>query len=183
MEFIKTKIEGLLLIKPDVWKDDRGYFFESYQAERYAEQGIDKVFVQDNEAFSGKNVLRGLHYQLPPYDQDKLVRVVKGTIIDVAVDIRPHSPTYGEYHSVVLSEENKYQFFVPVGFAHGYVCLTDEVIFAYKCSNYYAKEHEGGIRFDDPAINIDWHINLDDAIVSERDKNLPPFGDHIPWSA
>lgn len=181
MNFIQTDIKGLLVIEPDIWKDNRGYFYESYQAERYEAAGIRCPFVQDNEAFSGKGVLRGLHYQLPPFGQAKLVRIIQGSVLDIAVDIRPESPTFGHYHSILLSGENKKQFFIPQGFAHGYVCLSDEVIFSYKCSNYYSKEHEGGIRFDDPTINIDWTLPLDTVTVSDRDLHLPFFGQHRLW--
>lgn len=181
MKVIKTDIDGLVIIEPDVWHDSRGYFFESYQTFRYQAAGIDCEFVQDNEALSSLGVLRGLHYQLPPYGQSKLVRIAKGNILDVAVDIRPESPTFGQHHSVILSAENKRQFFIPEGFAHGYVCLSDEVIFSYKCSNIYAREHEGGIRFDDPKLNIDWNFDLELVQVSDRDLLLPGFGDHRKW--
>jgi len=181
MKIVTTEIDGLIIIEPAIWSDSRGYFFESFQAERYEKAGIDVPFVQDNEAFSSKGVLRGLHYQLPPFTQDKLVRVISGSILDVAVDIRPASPTYGKYCSVMLSGENKKQFFVPGGFAHGYICLTDDVIFAYKCSNYYSKDHEGGIRYDDPTVGIDWQFDLNDAVISEKDLILPTFGEHRKW--
>ena len=183
MNFIQTDIKGLLVIEPDVWKDNRGYFYESYQAERYQTAGIKCDFVQDNEAYSGRGVLRGLHYQLPPYGQAKLVRIVHGTVLDIAVDIRPESPTFGKYHSVLLSGDNKKQFFIPQGFAHGYLCLSDEVIFSYKCSNFYSKEHEGGIRYDDQVLQLDWQLDGINAIVSDRDLNLPPFGQHRKWPA
>ena len=181
MNIIKTEIDGLVIIEPDVWKDDRGYFYESYHAERYHDAGIICTFVQDNEAFSGKGVLRGLHYQLPPFGQAKLVRIVQGSILDIAVDIRPKSATYGHYHAVFMSGENKRQFFIPQGFAHGYVCLSEEVIFSYKCSNVYSKEHEGGIRFDDATLNIDWQLDQGSVVVSERDQHLPGFGQHRLW--
>jgi dTDP-4-dehydrorhamnose 3,5-epimerase len=181
MNIIKTDIDGLLIIEPDVWKDERGYFYESYHAERYHAAGIKCTFVQDNEAFSGKGVLRGLHYQLPPFGQAKLVRIIQGSILDIAVDIRPRSSTFGQYHAVYLSDENKLQFFIPQGFAHGYVCLSEEVIFSYKCSNVYAKEYEGGIRFDDTTLGIDWQSDLSSVVVSERDQNLPGFGQHRLW--
>lgn len=181
MNLIETDIDGLIIIEPDVWKDDRGYFYESYHAERYKAAGIECIFVQDNEAFSGKGVLRGLHYQLPPFGQAKLVRIVQGRVLDIAVDIRPQSQTYGRYHAVLLSGENKRQFFIPQGFAHGYVCLSDEVIFSYKCSNVYSKAHEGGILFADPTLNIDWQLDLSSVIVSERDQHLPGFGQHRLW--
>ncbi|MCL4112332.1 UNVERIFIED_CONTAM: hypothetical protein GTU68_015062 [Idotea baltica] len=181
MKIVTTEIDDLIIIEPAIWSDSRGYFFESFQAERYEKAGIDVTFVQDNEAFSSKGVLRGLHYQVPPFAQDKLVRVISGSILDVAVDIRSGSPTYGQYCSVMLSGENKKQFFVPGGFAHGYICLTDDVVFAYKCSNYYSKDHEGGIRYDDPSIGIDWQFDLTEAVISEKDLILPNFGDHRKW--
>ncbi|MCB0685526.1 MAG: dTDP-4-dehydrorhamnose 3,5-epimerase [Saprospiraceae bacterium] len=181
MNFQETDIKGLVIIEPDIWKDNRGYFYETFQQQRYVDSGIRCNFVQDNEAFSGKGVLRGLHYQLPPFGQAKLVRIIHGSVIDVAVDIRPESPTYGQYHAVLLSGENKKQFFIPQGFAHGYVCLSDEVIFSYKCSSFYSKEHEGGIRFDDPQLNIDWQLPAEQLIVSDRDLGLPSFGKHRQW--
>ncbi len=181
MNIINTEIEGLIIIEPKVWEDERGYFFESYQAERYKNMGIDVDFVQDNEALSGKGVLRGLHYQVPPFAQAKLVRVMKGSILDIAVDIRPDSETYGKYCAVEINEENKRQFFIPAGFAHGYVCLSDEVVFIYKCSNYYSKEHEGGILYNDPTLNIEWTFPSEKCVISERDRNLPSFGNHRKW--
>ena len=173
MEIIKTSIEGLLIIKPDVFKDERGYFFESYNKERFAKEGLTMNFVQDNESKSSKGVLRGLHFQKPPYAQGKLVRVVKGSVMDVAVDLRKDSPTYGKWESVVLSEDNKLQFWIPEGFAHGFVTLEDETVFNYKCTNIYNKESEGSLLWNDPDINIDW--NIENPILSEKDKVSPLF--------
>ena len=173
MEIIKTSIEGLLIIKPDVFKDDRGYFFETYNKERFAKAGLTMDFVQDNESKSSKGVLRGLHFQKPPYAQGKLVRVTKGAVMDVAVDLRKDSPTYGKWESVVLTEENKLQFWIPEGFAHGFVTLEDDTIFAYKCTNVYNKESEGSLLWNDPDINIEW--NIENPILSEKDKVSPLF--------
>ncbi|NND31887.1 MAG: dTDP-4-dehydrorhamnose 3,5-epimerase [Saprospiraceae bacterium] len=181
MKVTYTDIEGLLIIEPKVWPDSRGYFFESFQYDRYMEAGVSAPMIQDNEAFSGKGVLRGLHYQVPPMDQGKLVRAITGSLLDVAVDIRPGSPTYGKHHSIILSDQNKLQFYIPPGFAHGYLCLSDDVIFAYKCSNYYSKSDEGGIIYNDPTLNIDWQFDLNEAIISEKDLHLPYFGNHKPW--
>ena len=173
MELVKTTIDGLLIIKPDVFKDERGYFFESYNKERFAKAGLNMDFVQDNESKSDKGVLRGLHFQKPPYAQGKLVRVIKGSVMDVAVDLRKGSPTYGKWESVVLTEENKLQFWIPEGFAHGFVALEDNTIFNYKCTNVYNKESEGSILWNDPDINISW--NIDNPILSEKDKISPLF--------
>ena len=173
MELIKTSIDGLLIIKPDVFKDDRGYFYESYNKERFAKAGLMMDFVQDNESKSDKGVLRGLHFQKPPYAQGKLVRVIKGSVMDVAVDLRKDSHTYGKWESVVLTEENKLQFWIPEGFAHGFVALEDNTIFNYKCTNVYNKESEGSILWNDPDINIIW--NIDNPILSEKDKISPLF--------
>ena len=173
MEIIKTSIEGLLIIKPDVFKDERGYFFESYNKERFTKEGLTMNFVQDNESKSSKGVLRGLHFQKPPYAQGKLVRVVKGSVMDVAVDLRKDSPTYGKWESVVLSEDNKLLFWIPEGFAHGFVTLEDDTIFNYKCTNVYNKESEGSLLWNDPDINIDW--NIENPILSEKDKVSPLF--------
>jgi len=177
MNIIKTKIEGLLTIEPRVFKDDRGYFFESYQAERYKQAGIDADFIQDNEAFSSYGVVRGLHYQLAPYGQAKLVRVIKGKVFDVAVDLRKKSPTFGQWVGIELSEDNKKQFFIPRGFAHGYSVLSETAIFAYKCDNEYKPESEGGINVNDNFLNIDWQIPLEKQIISEKDKILPLFNE------
>jgi len=178
MPFHPTSIEGLIVFEPKVWADDRGYFYESYNLKTFFEGGITATFVQDNEAKSTYGVLRGLHYQVAPYAQAKLVRVLEGEVLDVVVDIRPHSATYGQSYSIKLSAENKKQLFVPRGFAHGYVVLSETAIFAYKVDNYYSKESEGGIVYSDPQLNIDWGINLKDAALSEKDKVLPVFGEH-----
>ena len=175
MEIIKTKIEGLLILKPKVFLDDRGYFFESFRLDKFRELGIDFEFLQDNESKSQKGVLRGLHFQDPPFDQGKLIKVVKGAVIDVAVDIRVKSPTYGKWVSHELSEYNKTMFWIPPGFAHGFLTLEDETIFQYKCTNYYNKGCEGSIRWNDPELDIDWGI--DKPLVSDKDKHAPLFID------
>lgn len=175
MEIIKTAIEGVLIIKPDVFGDERGYFFESYNKERFAKAGLDMNFVQDNESKSSKGVLRGLHFQKPPFAQGKLVRAIKGSVMDVAVDIRKNSPTYGKWVSHILSEDNKEMFWIPEGFAHGFLTLEDETIFSYKCTNFYNKESEGGIIWNDPDINIEWNIR--NPILSEKDKLSPLLKD------
>lgn len=169
MQVIKTDIEGVVILEPKIFGDERGYFFESFSQREFEEKVAKTVFVQDNESTSTYGVLRGLHYQLPPYTQAKLVRVVKGKVLDVVVDLRKNSATFGKHVSVELSEENKRQFFVPKGFAHGFVVLSDEVIFQYKCDHYYAPGYEGGIRFDDSMLNIDWKIPVNDMILSEKD--------------
>ncbi|MCD4774144.1 MAG: dTDP-4-dehydrorhamnose 3,5-epimerase [Bacteroidales bacterium] len=173
MEIVKTKIPGLLIIKPDVFEDDRGYFFESYNRNKFVDAGIDNIFIQDNESKSMKGVLRGLHFQYPPYDQGKLVRVMKGAVIDVALDIRKNSPTYGQWDSIELTESNKMMYWVPPGMAHGFVTLEDETVFFYKCTNLYNKDSEGSIRWNDPDLNIDWGIS--NPIISEKDKIAPFF--------
>jgi dTDP-4-dehydrorhamnose 3,5-epimerase len=163
-------IQGLLIIKPTIFSDDRGLFYETYSKNKYHEIGLPIDLLQDNESISKKNVLRGLHFQNPPYDQGKLVRVIKGKVLDVAVDIRKKSPTYGKYLMVELSEENKYQFWIPSGFAHGFLSLTDETIFTYKCSNFYNKDAESGLIWCDTDLNINWGV--DNPIVSEKDNQL-----------
>ncbi|MDR2979528.1 MAG: dTDP-4-dehydrorhamnose 3,5-epimerase [Bacteroidales bacterium] len=173
MEVIKTGIEGLIVIKPSVFADKRGYFYESYNAKRYRELGIDTPFVQDNQSCSKKRVIRGLHFQKPPFAQDKLVRVIQGSVLDAAVDLRKDSTTYGLHFSVVLTGENHLQFFIPKGFAHGFAALEDDTIFAYKCSNLYHKDSEVTIRFDDPDLAIDWQI--DNPIVNEKDLQSENF--------
>jgi len=175
MPFLDTPIEGLTIFEPQVWEDRRGYFFESYNRHTFAEAGITTDFVQDNQARSTYGVLRGLHFQKPPFEQAKLVRVTEGRVYDVAVDIREGSPTYGQWYGLLLSAENKRQLYIPRGFAHGYVVLSPTAEFCYKCDNYYSKTHEGGIRYDDPILQIDWHINLKDALLSEKDLGLPGF--------
>ena len=173
MKLIKTAIEGVVELEPRVFGDARGYFFESF-SQRVFDELLGRVdFVQDNESRSSYGVIRGLHYQLPPYTQAKLVRVVKGCVLDVAVDLRKGSATFGKHVAVELSEENKKQLFIPGGFAHGYAVLSEEAIFQYKCDRYYAPGHEGGIRFDDPALGIDWRIPEGKMILSEKDLRHP----------
>jgi dTDP-4-dehydrorhamnose 3,5-epimerase len=173
MPFTPTSIPGLLIFEPPVYSDSRGYFFESFNTKVFEEAGITTPFVQDNQSRSVKGVLRGLHYQLAPMAQSKLVRVVTGEVLDVAVDIRQGSPTYLQHFSIVLSAENKKQLYIPRGFAHGFVVLSDVAEFVYKCDNFYSKEHDAGIRFNDPSLAIDWQIDLSTAIISEKDQNLP----------
>ncbi len=179
MKVIETEIEGVFILEPRVFGDDRGYFFESFSLKHFEEKVSKTVFVQDNESKSKYGVLRGLHYQLPPYTQAKLVRVVKGRVLDVAVDIRRGSPTFGKYVAVELSEENKLQFFLPKGFAHGFAVLSEEAIFQYKCDEYYAPDYEGAICYDDPDLGIDWKLPLEDVILSEKDKKHPRLRDAI----
>ena len=173
MKVIKTKLEGVVIIEPQVFFDDRGYFFESFSQQRFNEKVAPITFVQDNESKSSYGVLRGLHFQKPPFAQSKLVRVVKGKVLDVAVDLRKNSPTFGQYESVVLSEENKRQFFIPQGFAHGFAVLSEEAIFQYKCDNYYAPQSEGSVRWNDPIIAIDWQLPEKDIILSAKDEKAP----------
>ena len=173
MKVIKTKLEGVVIIEPQVFFDDRGYFFESFSQQRFNEQVAPITFVQDNESKSSYGVLRGLHFQKPPFAQSKLVRVVKGKVLDVAVDLRKDSLTFGQYESVVLSEENKRQFFIPHGFAHGFAVLSEEAIFQYKCDNYYAPQSEGSVRWNDPTIAIDWQLPEKDIILSAKDEKAP----------
>ncbi|WP_314205216.1 dTDP-4-dehydrorhamnose 3,5-epimerase [Capnocytophaga bilenii] len=173
MNVIKTKIEGVVIIEPRVFRDDRGYFFESFSQQRFNELVAPVIFLQDNESRSTYGVLRGLHFQKPPYAQSKLVRVVKGVVLDVAVDLRKDSPTFGQYEQVLLSEDNKRQFFIPQGLAHGFVVLSPEAVFQYKCDNYYAPQAEGSVRWDDPQININWQLPLGDILLSEKDKKAP----------
>lgn len=169
MEVIKTDIEGVVIIEPRVFEDSRGYFFESF-SQREFEEKVRKInFVQDNESMSSYGVMRGLHFQRPPYAQSKLVRCVKGKVLDVAVDIRRGSPTYGKYVAVELSEENHRQFFIPRGFAHGFAVLSDTAVFQYKCDNFYAPEADGGISIQDDSLGIDWQIPADKAVLSGKD--------------
>ena len=170
MNIIKTEIEGVVIIEPKIFGDERGYFFESFSQKKFQEEVCNTTFVQDNESKSSYGVLRGLHFQKGEYAQAKLVRVVKGKVLDVAVDIRKGSPTFGKHVSVELTEENKRQFFVPRGFAHGFVVLSDEAIFQYKCDNLYAPEHEAGIAWNDPELEIDWKIDHKEAMLSGKDK-------------
>lgn len=175
MNLQQTFIQDLVIIEPAVFEDERGYFFESYNKAKLENLGITIDFVQDNQSFSKKGTLRGLHYQNPPFAQTKLVRVLQGEIIDVAVDLRKDSPTFGQHFSILLSSENKKQLLVPQGFAHGFSVLSETAEVLYKCDQYYNKASEGGIRYDDPFLNIDWGMDLKDAIVSEKDLILPDF--------
>jgi dTDP-4-dehydrorhamnose 3,5-epimerase len=177
MEVIKTPIEGLLVIKPDVFEDPRGYFFESYSRQRFHDAGLKMEFVQDNESCSTKNVLRGLHFQNPPFAQGKLVRVVSGKVLDVAVDIRKGSPTYGKWHAVELSGTNRLLYWIPAGFAHGFLTLEENTIFQYKCTNVYDKASEGSILWSDPDLNIEWGIS--NPLVSGKDLGAPLFKDLV----
>ncbi len=174
MEVIKTEIEGVVIIEPKIFGDERGYFFESFNAAEFARKvGVNTVFVQDNESKSKYGVLRGLHFQKGEFAQSKLVRVVEGRVIDVAVDIRRGSPTFGKHVAVELSKDNKRQLFIPRGFAHGFAVLSEEAVFQYKCDNLYAPDHEGAIAWNDPKIGIDWQIRPEDAVLSEKDKKHP----------
>lgn len=174
MAVIKTAIEGVYIIEPTVYGDERGYFFESYNEERFRnETGIDANFVQDNESRSKRGVLRGLHFQKKPYAQAKLVRVVQGKVLDVVVDIRKESPTFGKHIAVELSGNNHRQLFIPKGFAHGYVVMEDDTVFQYKCDEFYHPEAEGGIAWNDPDIGIDWGVAESDITLSEKDKRHP----------
>lgn len=173
MEVIKTDIEGVLIIEPRVFTDSRGYFFESFSQKVYDEVLGHIDFVQDNESCSSRGVMRGLHFQCPPHAQAKLVRCVRGSVLDVAVDIRKGSPSYGKHVTCLLTEHNHKQFFIPHGFAHGFAVLSDAAVFQYKCDNYYCPEVDGGISILDPSLNIDWRIDLSEAILSNKDKGLP----------
>jgi len=174
MKIIETEIQGLLIIEPDVYGDSRGYFFESFNKRRFEEQtGVSVDFVQDNESRSAYGVVRGLHFQKPPHAQAKLVRVVSGRVLDVAVDLRDDSPTYGRHVAVELSGENHRQVFIPKGFAHGFSVLSEEAVFQYKCDDCYAPEYEGAVAWDDPDLAIDWQIPAADMILSEKDKKHP----------
>ena len=177
MNFIKTEIDGVVIIEPRVFEDARGYFFESYNEAEFIKNGIPNKFVQDNQSKSSYGVVRGLHCQLGEYAQAKLVRVLHGRVLDVAVDIRKNSPTFGKYVAVELSEENKRQLFIPRGFLHGFSVLSDTAVFAYKCDNLYAPHAEFGIRFDDPDIGVDWKIPADKIITSEKDRQAKGLKD------
>ena len=177
MKVIKTDIPEVVIIEPRVFGDNRGYFFESFSERDFAANVREVKFVQDNESKSWYGGLRGLHFQKPPHAQSKLVRVVKGKVLDVAVDVRRGSPTFGRYVSVELSEENHRQFFIPRGFAHGFVVLSEEAVFQYKCDNYYAPQSEGAITWDDPDLGIEWGIPIEDVILSEKDKAHPRLKD------
>ena len=174
MNFVPTKLAGCYVIETKIILDERGYFMESFN-EKTFQEGVEQAvhFVQDNQSFSTKGVLRGLHYQTGEHAQAKLVRVLQGEVLDVAVDIRPGSPTFGQYEAVLLSAENKKQFFVPRGFAHGFLVLSETATFFYKCDNFYNKESEGGIAYNDKTINIDWQFSFENLIISEKDKAQP----------
>lgn len=174
MNFIETNLNGCYIIEPKIINDERGYFMESFN-EKTFQKGVGQEvhFVQDNQSFSSKGVLRGLHYQTSEHAQAKLVRVLQGEVLDVAVDVRPNSDTYGQYVSVILSAENQTQFFIPRGFAHGFLVLSETATFFYKCDNFYNKESEGGIIFNDETINVDWQFDTENLIISEKDKFLP----------
>ena len=177
MEVLKTLIDGVVIIEPRLFKDGRGYFFESFNQKEFEEKVCKTTFVQDNESKSSYGVIRGLHFQKPPFGQSKLVRVVKGAVLDVAVDIRKGSPTFGQHVSVELTEDNHRQFFIPRGFAHGFSVLSDEVIFQYKCDNLYAFQYEGGIAWDDPDLGIDWRIPVNRVLLSGKDRLYPVLKD------
>ncbi|MFV5698708.1 dTDP-4-dehydrorhamnose 3,5-epimerase [Flavobacterium sp. ZT3R17] len=181
MTIEKTFIQDLVIITPRVFEDSRGYFFEAYNQAKFHENGIEYTFIQDNQSFSKRGVIRGLHLQINPFAQAKLVRVLEGEILDVAVDLRKNSPTYGQHFSVVLSAENKKQLMVPHGFAHGFSVLSETASVLYKVDQLYHKESERGIRYDDPTLAIDWQVNPDEVIVSEKDLILPNF-DQIDWT-
>ena len=177
MEIIKTDIEGVVIIEPKVFGDERGYFFESFSQRDFNKLGINNIFVQDNESKSCYGVLRGLHFQTPPYAQAKLVRCVKGKVLDVAVDIRKGSPTYGKHIATELTEQNHRMLFIPQGFAHGFSVLSETAVFQYKCDNYYAPQSEGALMWNDKDLNINWLIPEDKVVLSEKDKHHPLFKD------
>lgn len=177
MPFVETAIPGLLVFEPKVFEDSRGYFFEAYNQQTFLQAGVDRTFIQDNQSKSSFGVIRGLHFQLNPHAQTKLVRALEGRILDVVVDIRKGSPTYGKSFSIELSADNKKQLLVPAGFAHGFSVLSATAIVLYKCDQLYNKESEGGIRYNDPSLNIDWKIPAGSEIVSEKDVQLPLFAD------
>ncbi len=177
MNISTTPISGLLIIEPKVWRDERGYFFESFRQDVFDKKIGNIHFVQDNQSLSQKGTIRGLHFQKRPYGQGKLVRVIQGSVLDVALDIRKDSATYGQYFAIELNAENQLQFFIPEGFAHGFSTLEDNTIFAYKCTNYYHKESEGGICFNDSDLNIDWKVEA--KFVSDKDKELPSFKNFV----
>jgi dTDP-4-dehydrorhamnose 3,5-epimerase len=177
MNVTKTSIPEVLIIEPRVFYDPRGYFFESFSQAKFEESVINTRFVQDNESKSDYGVLRGLHYQIPPFSQSKLVKVVSGRVLDVAVDIRVGSPTFGKYVSAELTSDNKLMMFIPRGFAHGFIVLSDDCIFQYKCDNYYSPAHEGALSWSDPTVNIDWRVPEEDILLSDKDKNQPLLKD------
>lgn len=180
MNIIRTDIPDLLIIEPDIYGDSRGYFFESFSRRKFEEAtGIKVDFVQDNESRSSYGVVRGLHFQKSPYAQAKLVRVVRGRVRDIAVDLRPDSPTFGKYHAIELSEDDHRQFFIPKGFAHGFSVLSEDAVLQYKCDEYYAPESEGGIAWNDPDLDIDWQIPEDKMIISPKDQNHPTLKEYL----
>ena len=181
MNVIPTHLKGVLILEPKVFGDERGYFFEVWNQQKLLDAGTDCHFVQDNESKSRAGVLRGLHWQAAPYTQAKLVRAIAGRVLDVAVDVRKDSPTFGQHVAVELSGENKRQLFIPRGFAHGFAVLSEEAVFAYKCDNVYMPSAERGIRFDDPALNIDWQVKPDKWILSPKDTVLPLLAEITPW--
>ena len=177
MNIIKTEIEGLVIVEPRIFRDDRGYFYESFSQREFEENVCRTTFVQDNQSMSSYGVVRGLHFQKPPFCQSKLVRCIKGAVLDVAVDIRKGSPTFGKYVAVELTEDNHRQFFVPRGFAHGFVVLSEVAVFQYKCDNYYNKESEGAIAWNDEQIAVDWRLPSEKVILSEKDKLSKPLAE------
>ena len=181
MIFTPSLLKGCFIIEPKVLKDERGYFMESYNQKTFQDKtGISTAFVQDNQSYSTKGVLRGLHYQTGKYAQAKLVRVIQGEVLDVAVDIRPNSPTFGKYEAVLLTAENQKQFYIPRGFAHGFLVLSESATFFYKCDNFYNRESEGGIIYSDPAIGIDWQSGASELLVSDKDRELPTLENAKP---
>lgn len=179
MNVIETPIEGLLIIEPRVFHDARGYFVETYNEQRYREAGVDAAFVQDNQSCSTYGVVRGLHFQKPPYTQAKLVSCTKGRVLDVAVDLRKESPTYGKWYAVELSEKNHRQFYIPRGFAHGFSVLSEQAVFTYKCDNLYHPEAEGGLLLSDPDVAIEWQVPEEMRVISEKDTKHPLFKDLV----
>lgn len=179
MEIIKTKLDGVVIIEPKIFRDSRGYFFESFSQREFEEKVCKVNFVQDNESMSSYGVMRGLHFQRPPFTQAKLVRCVKGAVLDVAVDIRQDSPTYGQHVAVELSEDNHYQMFIPHGFAHGFSVLSETAVFQYKCDQFYHPESDAGISILDKSLGIDWRIPTDNAILSDKDTRHPLFKDFV----
>lgn len=177
MKLIKTKIKDLYICEPRIFTDSRGYFFETYNERLFKEHNVDISFIQDNESKSSYGVIRGLHFQLAPFAQSKLVRVLSGTVLDVAVDLRKESETFGQWESIELTSENKLGYLVPQGFAHGFSVLSEEAVFAYKCDNFYSPENERGIHPLDPSLNIDWKIPPEKALLSDKDKNQPCFSE------
>jgi len=181
MKIIETGIKDLVVIEPTIYEDDRGYFFESYSDKKFRSERLNYMFVQDNESLSRKSVLRGFHYQVPPYAQTKLVRVIKGSVQDVVIDLRPDSETYHQTYSVILSEKNRKQMLIPRGFAHGFLALEDDTIFSYKCDNFYSHAHEGGVHPLDDSIKVDWELPVGTLTLSDKDKSLPALENAIKF--